>query len=286
MAIQKKQKIGLLVILFLATVILWIFVFIENHQSNLLAVRFLDVGQGDAEFIETPDKKQVLIDGGPDLTILEKLGRAMAFYDHYIDLIILTHPEADHLNGLIEVAKRYRIGAIITTGVVRDTEEYKQWIEIIKEKNIPIYIAKSDGEIDFGNDIKMKILHPFENLAGQKISDSNNTSIIAQLDYKNFEALFTGDIEKSGENKLIASGINLNSDILKVAHHGSKTSSTEGFLKAVGALVAIIEVGKDNRYGHPHQEVLDRLANLEIFQTGKDGNIEILSDGEKFFVKK
>ena len=285
MVIQKKQKIGLLVILFLATVIVWIFVFIENHQSNLLVIKFLDVGQGDAEFIETPDKKQVLIDGGPDLTILEKLGRAMSFYDHYIDLVILTHPEADHLSGLIEVAKRYRIGAIITTGVVRDTEEYKQWIEIIKEKDIPVYITKANGEIDFGNNIKMKILHPFENLIGQKISDSNNTSIIAQLDYKNFEALFTGDIEKSVENKLVASGINLNSDILKVAHHGSKTSSTEEFLKAVDAFVAVIEVGKDNRYGHPHQEVLDRLANLEIFQTGKDGNIEILSDGEKFWRK-
>jgi len=286
MVIQKKQKIGLLAILFLATVIVWIFVFIENHQSSLLAVKFLDVGQGDAEFIETPDKKQVLIDGGPDLTILEKLGRAMAFYDHYIDLIILTHPEADHLNGLIEVAKRYRIGAIITTGVVRDTEEYKQWIEIIAEKNIPIYIAKADGEIDFGNDVKMKILHPFENLIGQKISDSNNTSIIAQLDYKNFEVLFTGDIEKTVENKLVASGINLNSDVLKIAHHGSKTSTGEEFLKAVNAFVAVIEVGKDNRYGHPHQEVLNRLANLEIFQTGKDGNIEILSDGDKFLIKK
>ncbi len=285
MVIQKKQKIGLLVILFLATVILWIFVFIENHQSNLLAIKFLDVGQGDAEFIETPDKKQVLIDGGPDLTILEKLGRAMAFYDHYIDLIILTHPEADHLSGLIEVAKRYRIGAIITTGVVRDTEEYKQWTEIIKEKDIPLYITKANGEIDFGNNIKMKILYPLENLIGQKISDSNNTSIIAQLDYKNFEALFTGDVEKSVENKLVVSGINLNSDILKIAHHGSKTSSGEEFLKAVDAFVAVIEVGKDNRYGHPHQEVLDRLANLEIFQTGKDGNIEILSDGEKFWRK-
>jgi len=285
MAIQKKQKIGLLVILFLAAIVVWIFVFIENHQSNLLTMKFLDVGQGDAEFIETMDKKQVLIDGGPDLSILERLGRAMLFYDHYIDVVISSHPEADHLNGLIEVAKRYRIGAIITTGVVRDTEEYKQWIEIIKEKNIPIYIAKSGGEIDFGNNIKMKILHPFENLIGQKISDSNNTSVIAQLDYGNFEALFTGDIEKSVENKLVASGINLNSDVLKIAHHGSKTSTTEEFLKAVDALVAIIEVGKDNKYGHPHQEVLDRLANLEIFQTGKDGNIEILSDGNKFWRK-
>lgn len=285
MVIQKKQKIGLLIILFLTAIVVWIFVFIENHQSNLLAMKFLDVGQGDAEFIETMDKKQILIDGGPDLSILEKLGRAMPFYDHYIDLIILSHPEADHLTGLIEVAKRYRIGAIITTGVVRDTEEYKQWIEIIKEKNIPIYIAEANGEIDFGNDIKMKILYPFENLIGQKISDSNNTSIIAQLDYKNFEALFTGDIEKIVENKLVASGIDLNSDVLKIAHHGSKTSTTEEFLKAVDALMAIIEVGKDNKYGHPHREVLDRLANLEIFQTGKDGNIEILSDGNKFWRK-
>jgi competence protein ComEC len=283
MVIQKKQKIGLLIILFLITVIVWVFVF-KQENSKFLKVEFFDVGQGDSIFIETMDKKQVLIDGGPDLSILEKLGKTMLFYDRYIDLIILSHPEADHLNGLIEVIKRYEIGAIITTGVIRDTEQYKQWIETIEEKNIPIYIAEADGEIDFGNNIKFTIFYPFDSLVGAKLSDSNNSSVVGKLVYKNFETLLTGDIEKSAENKLINSGANLKSDILKIAHHGSKTSTTEEFLKAVNAILAVIEVGKDNKYGHPHQEVLDRLANILTFQT-KNGDIEILSDGQKFLVK-
>jgi len=285
MFLQKKKQIGILIFLFLIAIMVWIFVFTEA-RTGFLKVKFFDVGQGDAEFIETPDKKQVLIDGGPDLSVLEKLGRAMPFYDRYIDLIILTHPEADHLNGLIEIVKRYNVGAIIMTGVFRNTDQYKEFLNIIKNKKIPVYLAKSGGEIDFGNNIKIDILYPLDNLKGKVISDSNNTSIVAKLIYGNFETLFTGDIEKSVENKLIKSGLNLKSDILKIAHHGSKTSSGEEFLKAVNAILAVIEVGKDNTYGHPHQEVLERLKNLQIFQTGKDGDIKILSDGINYRAKR
>jgi len=285
MFLQKKKQIGILACLFLIAVMVWIFVFTEA-RTGFLKVKFLDVGQGDAEFIETPDKKQILIDGGPDMSILEKIGKELPFYDRYIDLVILTHPEADHLNGLIEIVKRYDIGAIIMTGVFRNTGQYKEFLNIIKNKKIPVYLAKSGGEIDFGNNIKMDILYPFDNLKGKVISDSNNTSIVAKLIYGNFETLFTGDIEKSVENKLIKSGLNLKSDILKIAHHGSKTSSGEEFLKAVNAILAVIEVGKDNTYGHPHQEVLERLKNLQIFQTGKDGDIKILSDGINYRAKR
>jgi competence protein ComEC len=285
MVIQKKQKIGFLAGLFIIAIIVWFFVFTQESRK-FLKVEFFDVGQGDAEFIETPSKQQILIDGGPDMSILEKLGKAMPFYDRYIDLIVLTHPEADHLNGLIEVLKRYDIGAVITTGIIRDTQEYREWTNLLQEKNTPIFIAKAGGIIDLGNNINVNVLYPFENLAGKKMSDTNNHSIVSQLIYGDFEALFTGDIEKSAENKLVSAGINLNSDILKIAHHGSKTSTSDVFLKAVSALIAVIEVGKDNRYGHPHQEILERLKNLEIFQTGKDGDIKILSDGNDFFVKK
>lgn len=282
---SKKYQVIILIGLLATTVVVWIFVFTQE-SGELLKITFFDVGQGDAEFIETPDKKQILIDGGPGLSILEKLGKAMPFYDRYIDLIILTHPEYDHINGLIEIIKRYDIGAIITTGVINDTDQYKEWIRIIKEKEIPIYIAQAGGKLDLGNNIFMDILHPFENLAGKKVSNTNNSSIVNKLIYNDFEVLFTGDIEKSTENRLISAGINLNSDILKIAHHGSKTSTGEEFLRAVNALLAIIEVGKDNQYGHPHQEVLDRMKNLSIFTTGVDGNIKIFSDGEKFYVKK
>ena len=277
----KKHQFKILIMLFMIAVVIWVGVFAEAKQGQFLKVEFFDVGQGDSTFIETMDKKQVLIDGGPDLSVLEKLGKAMPFYDRYIDLIVLTHPEQDHLNGLIEVIKRYDIGAIITTGVIKETEQYKEWIKIIKQKNIPIYIAKAGGVIDFGNNINLNILYPFENLSGKILSDVNNTSIVSKLVYNNFEILFTGDIEKSAENKLIKNTLAgvLKSDILKIAHHGSKTSTSENFLKAVQASIALIGVSKDNKYGHPHQEVMDRLKNLLVYTTGANGDIKIKSDG-------
>lgn len=285
----RKHQVKILIALFIIAVVVWIFVFQESAQGEFLKINFLDVGQGDAIFVETMDKKQMLIDGGPDLSVLEKLGRIIPFYDRYIDLILLTHPEQDHLNGLIEVIKRYEIGAIITTGIVRDTNQYEEWMKIIKEKNIPIYIAHAGGVIDFNSpagELKLNILYPFENLNNKKLSDSNNYSIVSKLNYKDFDLLLTGDIEKSVENKLIKAKIDLSADILKIAHHGSKTSSSENFLKAVNALMAIIEVGKDNRYGHPHQEVMERLKNLLVFTTGADGDIEILSDGLTYRAKR
>lgn len=286
MFLREETKTKILGFLFVIAVVVWVFVFIETGQGRFLKIDFLDVGQGDSIFIETIDKKQILIDGGPDLSVLEKIGRVMSFYDRYIDIVVLTHPEQDHLNGLIEILKRYNVGAVITSGIIKNTDQYKEFIRIIKEKNIPIYIAKLGGEIDFGNNIKLNILYPFESITGKEASDVNNFSVVSQLIYNNFKLLLTGDIEKSVENKLIKSGLNLQSDVLKIAHHGSKTSTSDEFLKKVDALLAVILVGKDNKYGHPHQEVLERLKNLEIFQTGKDGDIEILSDGTDFFVKK
>ncbi len=285
MDFQKKRKISFLVGLTLIAAIVCLFVFLQE-RDGFLRIIFFDVGQGDAEFIETPDKKQILIDGGPNLSILEKLGRKMPFYDRYIDLIILSHPEADHLSGLIEVLKRYNVGAVITNGVVRDTEEYNQWINLLKEKRIPIFIAQSGGSINLGRGARFDVLYPLENLLGKEVSDSNNTSVVGKLVFGSFKALFTGDIEKSTENKLISSGLDLKSEILKVAHHGSKTSSSDEFLRAVDAVLAIIEVGADNRYGHPHQEVLEKLKNLQVFKTSENGDVEIFSDGFSFNVKK
>lgn len=281
----KKYRFKTLIVLFAIAVIVWVFVFIENAPNKFLKVNFLDVGQGDAIFIETLNKKQILIDGGPDLSILEKLGKIMSFYDRYIDVVLLSHPEQDHLNGLIEVLKRYDVGVIVMAGIVRDTEQYKEFTNLIKNKKIPIYIAHNGGMIDFGDNIDFDILYPVENMNGRKLSDSNNYSVVGKLIYKNFSTLFTGDIEKSTENKLLKAGIDLKANIIKIAHHGSKTSTSENFLKAVNALMAIIEVGKDNQYGHPHQEVLDRLKNLLVLQTGISGNIQILTDGNKLWTK-
>lgn len=282
MVLSQKKKIKILITLFIITVVVWKLVFLENRDSDILEIDFFDVGQGDGIFIETGDKKQVLIDGGPSAVILDKLGKEMAFYDRYIDLAILTHPEYDHISGLIEVIKRYKIGVIIATGIVRETSQYKEFIRIIEQKNIPVYIAQLGGAVELNKDIKLNILYPFESLLGKKISNTNNSSVVGKLVYKDFEVLLTGDIEKSVEKKLIGSGLDLRADVLKIAHHGSKTSSTKEFLKAVGSLINIIPAGKDNKYGHPHQEVLERMAN--VFVTGS-GNIKILTDGVTLLVR-
>jgi len=287
MNFNKNKLFKILAIVFVLLILVWVWVFIDEQDNEFLEIDFFDVGQGDSIFIETPKGKQVLIDGGPDLTILEKLGQEMPFWDRYIDLIVLTHPEHDHINGLIEVMKRYKVGGILTNGVVRDTAEYKEWIKVIQKENIPIFIAQAGEIIDLDDNIKLFVLYPLESLEGQKVKKANNTSIVNQLVYKNFELLLTGDIEKEVEKKLIDANINLQSDILKVPHHGSKTSSTKGFIEAVNPLAAVIQAGKNNSYGHPYQDVLDRLNlnNIAVFRTDQDGDVKVLTDGINFQVK-
>lgn len=282
--ISKNKLFRISTIILIALALIWGWVLAEEKQE-FLEVNFYDVGQGDAIFIETPDKKQILVDGGPDLTILEKLGKELPFWDRYIDLVILTHPEADHIGGLIEVIKRYEIGGILTTGVIRDTAEYREWRKVIEKENISTSTVQAGGVINLGEDIQLIILYPFENLSDIELKRSNNSSIVTQLVYKDFELLLTGDIEKKIERALVNSGINLESDILKIPHHGSKTSSTKDFINAVNPIVAIIQSGKDNPYGHPHQSVLNTLSNIITFITGRDGDVEILSDGIKFQIR-
>ncbi|MFH1129168.1 MAG: ComEC/Rec2 family competence protein [Patescibacteria group bacterium] len=281
----RKYQGKILLSLLTITIIVWIFVFQESIPNKFLEIDFLDVGQGDAIFIETLNKKQMLIDGGPNLSVLEKLGEVMPFYDRYIDVVLLTHPEQDHMNGLIEVLKRYNVGVIVFNGIIRDTAQYHEFVNLIGNKKTPIYIAQAGEKIDFGNGINLDILYPFESMENKKLSDSNNYSVVGKLIYKNFSVLFTGDIEKSTENKLIKAKVDLSADIIKIAHHGSKTSTSDAFLNAVNAIMAIIEVGKDNSYGHPHPDVMSRLKNLIVLQTSNEGTIQILTDGEKIIKK-
>lgn len=284
MSILRNRFFKIQVILLAALILIWAWVLIEEKQE-FLEINFYDVGQGEAVFIETPNRKQILIDGGPDLTILEKLGKELPFWDRYIDLVILTHPEYDHLGGLIEVVKRYKIGGILTTGVIRDTAEYKEWERVIKKENIPVYTAYFGETIEVDRNINLIILHPLESLEGKKVKKSNNTSVVLQLVYKDFELLLTGDIEKEIEQKLVNFSISLNSDVLKVAHHGSKTSTSKSFVRVVNPVVAVISAGKDNPYKHPHKEVLDNLAGIPVFVTARDGDIKVLSNGLGFVVR-
>lgn len=253
----------------------------DLSKPPLLEVIFFNVGQGDAIFIETPQRHQILIDGGPDSTILEKLAGEMPFYDRSLDLIILTHPERDHLGGLIEVLKSYKINKILWTGIVRDIFEWQEWEDLIKREGAQIKIAKAGQRIilkETDPPIFFDILYPFENLEGQEFKNSNETSVVGRLVFSQDSFLLTGDIGKLTERKLIDK--NINSDVLKVCHHGSKNSSSEEFLKEVSPGVAVIQVGKNN-YGHPHPEVLAKLNQfgIQILRTDEDGDIKIISDG-------
>jgi len=258
----------------------------DLKKPEILEVNFFDVGQGDAIFIVSPQSHQILIDGGPSSAILEKLSKEMPFWDRSIDLIILTHPESDHLSGLIEVLKKYKVENILWTGVIRDTSGYKEWTKSIKDEKAKIKIAQAGQKITSPG-LVMKILFPFENLEGQEVKDSNNTSIIAKLIYDENSFLFTGDAYKSVERELIDKKVGIDSNVLKVGHHGSKTSTSEEFIKEVSPEIAVIQVGKDNPYGHPHPETLETLAkyDIKVLRTDKDSDIKILCNPQSLKLK-
>lgn len=284
---NKNPLFSILGFLVFSNLIAWITVF-DLVKVRFLEVIFFDVGQGDAGFIETPQRHQILIDGGPGSVILEKLGKSMPFYDRTIDLIILTHPEFDHLSGFNEVLKKYRVENILWTGIVRDTAEYKEWKKLIEEEKAKIFIAKAGQKILWESETNnyMEVLYPFENLEGKVLEDSNNTSIISKLVFGENSFLFTGDSYKDLERDLIEKGANIDSDVLKIAHHGSKTSSSEEFIAKVSPEIAVISVGRENKYGHPHQEVLDTLTKygIRILRTDENGDIKIISDGKNYAI--
>lgn len=274
--------LGVLVFL---NILSWIVVW-DFANSNHLEVVFFDVGQGDAIFIETPQKRQILIDGGPNSVILEKLAKEMPFYDRSLDLMILTHPEADHMLGLIEVLKKYQVGYVLWTGIKRDTPEYKEWQGALENEKAGVKIAQAGQTVKIAKDTYLDILHPADELEGKSLESSNDTSIVARLMFKNSSFLFTGDISEKVEEDLVASNFPIQSNVLKVGHHGSKTSSSDNFLKNVLPDIAVIQVGK-NSYGHPTEEVLSRLEKIgiKIFRMDKDGDIKIFSDGESLKIK-
>lgn len=288
---MEKQKNNttkwLLGILLLIALVIWVVVF--QKPDNYLHAYFLNVGQGDSEYVRTMNNYDVLIDGGPDKSVLSQLGEIMPFWDKKIDLVILTHPHSDHVSGLIEVLKRYEVGEIITTDAAASSAEYNEWNKIIKDKNIPTKIAKCNEEKNIDEKTKMFFLWPCESFKDQKIDNLNNTSIVFKLTYVKFSVLFTGDAQEEVQKELVNSNLTLkqldNINILKVAHHGSSNGSLESFLKIINPDVAVISVGKDNKYGHPAQSTLDKLKNIgaEIFRTDKNGRIEIISNGQTFW---
>lgn len=242
-----------------------------------LHVYFLDVGQGDCALIVTPSGKQIVIDGGRDNSALWQLGKHMPFFDRSIDMLVLTHPQLDHMFAFPEILRRYRVGRIVMTGIDYNLPRYDEFLSLIREQRIPIWIADPAIDIDFGDGVVFDVVWPAPTLLGQSRKDINDTSIVLRLLHENGSVLFTGDIEEKGEMALLATGANIDADVLKVGHHGSKTSSSVDFLKAITPTLAVASVSKDNSYGHPHAEIVDRFKTLGIplRMTSQEGTVDI-----------
>ena len=274
----------LLAILLFANFFIWNAIFIET-RNGILTVVFLDAGQGDAIFIEAPNGNQVLIDGGPNKSVLRQLSKVMPFYDRSIDIVIATHPDKDHIGGLPDVLQRYTVDFILESGVKNDTGTSRAFESAILQNKIKKIFAKRGMAITLGDDVFLNILFPDRDVSEV---ESNTASIVAQLVYKNTEFMFTGDSPKTIEEYLVfLDGEKLRSDVLKVGHHGSKTSSSESFVGYVSPEYAIISAGADNSYGHPHKEVVEILNQFgsAILNTKDNGAIVFKSDGENIVVK-
>ena len=259
----------------------------QGRTPEELEVNFFDVGQGDSILIKTPFSQNVLIDGGPDIGVIEELSKNLPWWDRTIDLIILSHPHDDHVNGLNDVIKRYEVKKILYTGVVHDSPGFLNWLELIKEYNIPLVIIDRPQTITLGSDCKLDIIYPQESLLGKEVDNLNNSSIVVKLTYKETSFLFTGDAEIEVEEELIKKEIDLKADVLKAGHHGSDTSSSEEFLNKVNPDYTIITVGVDNTFGHPSRRIIKRLERVEanILRTDEKGTIKMVSDGEVIKIK-
>lgn len=238
---------------------------------------FLDVGQGDGILLVSPTGKQVVIDGGPDRTMLSRLGSVMPFFDRTIELLILTHPDADHVSSMPDILKKYRVERILLTGVRHDSGIYARFLESVKAEGAQVLFADPALDIDMGDGLYLDVVWPPPGLAGTLPKASNETSIVLRAFAGSTSLLLTGDIEAGAEAGILASAADIDVDILKVAHHGSRTSSMTGFLLAASPELAIISVGRNNKFGHPHPWVTRRFQTLSIpFRTtAEEGTITI-----------
>ncbi|MEX2052217.1 MAG: MBL fold metallo-hydrolase [Candidatus Paceibacterota bacterium] len=284
----KKYSLPLFTLL-LATSVIFIFYLDFRSSERMLTVAMLDIGQGDAIFIESPTGVQVLIDAGPPRKILGELSRMMPFFDRSLDAFIATHPDQDHTGGFGDVLKDYKVGLFLESGGISDSKVYQNLKGEIKNKNIPSVLARRGMLLHLGGGAVIEIIFPDRDVS---LWETNDGSIVARLVYGETTVLLTGDSSLESEKVILANSSvpALRSDVLKVGHHGSRTSSSYNLVKTVLPKYALISSGKDNSYGHPHQEVLELLDSfgVEILRTDRLGTIIMKSDGvqETFSFRK
>lgn len=274
-----RKIISYLPTIFVIFSVIFCFVkYIENNKiyathENCLDVFYLDVGQGDCAYIKLPDGEDMLIDAGEDdidsYITLEK------FNIDDFEYLIMTHPHTDHIGGIMDILDEYEVENVIMPESDYETKTYQNILDEIEKKDIKITYATAGTFVLDTENLDIEILSP----DSSKEKEINNLSAIIKITYKENEFLFTGDVEQDRERKIKG---DVSADVLKVAHHGSKTSSSAEFLNKVNPEYAIISVGKNNSYGHPHYEVINRLNKIgaKIFRTDENGTIHVCADGE------
>ena len=259
-----------------------------SAPDGKLHVTFLDVGQGEATLIVTPSGRQVLVDGGPDSAVMQGLGARLPFWDRSLDVIALTHPHGDHLSGLLGVLDRYDADLFLHRSADYPSAEYARWEQALAERagRSTLLEAQRGHRIALGDGVVLDVLHPGPvTIEGE----TNNNSLVLRLTYGEVVFLLTGDIETPVESALVARGAPLDAIVLKVGHHGSATSSSAPFLEAVSPSLAVISVDEDNRFGHPDDEVMDRLDAMlpddRLLLTSQHGDVEVTTDGRRVWVE-
>lgn len=251
-----------------------------------LKVSFLDIGQGDAILIITPSGKKMLIDGGPTNKILERLNKKMSYFDNDIDVMIETHPDADHVTGLIPVLEKYNVHTIVSSPVDGHTGVFDDLQKHIDDEQAQMHVAQSGDVIDFGDGVVANVLYPPKNYVAKK-NDTNDASVSVEIKYRSESFLLTGDLPTPEESKLIIAGLDKNITVYKAGHHGSKYSSGEQLLTFIKPEYAIISAGINNKYGHPNIETIERLEKYskEIISTINRGTISFITDGKMIEVE-
>lgn len=286
--LEKKRK-TVLKMLVAALVVAGVLIYISwPKQTGILEVNYLDIGQGDSILIQTSYNQDILIDGGPDMSVLDEIGQQLPFYDHDIEIMVLTHAHADHVIGLIEVMERYDVDQIFYSGEVADySPGFVEFLRLSGEKNIPRKAVIAGEEYILGGDLVLEILYPPKDLSGQAFENLNNTSVAMRLVFGQTEFILTGDAEIEEEHEIINIGHDLKSDVLKAGHHGSKTASSADFLDKVQPQIAVIQSGEGNSFGHPHFKTLLAFERrgVKVFRNDLCGTIMVKSDGENIDVK-
>lgn len=247
-------------------------------KKDVLAVNFLNVGQGDAILIQK-DNFQILIDGGPNDSVLSSISELMPPMDRKIELVVLTHPHADHLVGINQILDRYEIGEIVGTGAIFSSSQYVQFLEKIKSKKIAFNVPQIGDQREFAANANISFLWPGDQFTSQGVDNLNNTSLVSKVCYYSRCVLALGDLEKDGQQAMveyyeeIGKLETFKSEIVKVPHHGSNNALYPRLYEIVVPKIAVVMAGKDNQFGHPHQSVIDYFnkVTIELFRTDTEG---------------